>query len=66
MKKLFYLLTATITLFQVSATELNYKWKANTAYNFNASVVDNISTSAMGMNINEKYTTLIRNNFNLQ
>jgi hypothetical protein len=59
MKKLFYLLTATFTLFQVSATELNYKWKANTAYNFNASVVDNISTSAMGMNINEKYTTTI-------
>jgi hypothetical protein len=59
MKKLFYLLTAIFTLFQVSATELNYKWKANTAYNFNASVVDNISTSAMGMNINEKYTTTI-------
>jgi hypothetical protein len=59
MKKLVYLLTATFTLLQVSATELNYKWKANTAYNFNANVVDNISTSAMGMNINEKYTTTI-------
>ncbi len=59
MKKLFYLLTATFTFLQVSATELNYKWKANTAYNFNATVVDNISTSTMGMNINEKYTTTI-------
>jgi hypothetical protein len=59
MKKLFYLVLATFTLFQVSATELNYNWKANTAYNFNATVVDNISTSAMGMNINEKYTTII-------
>ena len=59
MKKLFYLVLATFTLFQVSATELNYNWKANTAYNFNATVVDNISTSAMGMNINEKYTTTI-------
>jgi hypothetical protein len=59
MKKLFYLVLATFTLFQVSATELNYNWKANTAFNFNATVVDNISTSAMGMNINEKYTTTI-------
>jgi hypothetical protein len=43
----------------VKAQEMNYVWKANTAYNFNATIVDNISTSAMGMNINEKYTTSI-------
>ena len=59
MKKLFYILTATFSLLYVNATELNYKWSANTAYNFNATIVDNISTSAMGMNVNEKYTTII-------
>lgn len=41
------------------ATELNYKWKANTLYNFNSVVTDNITTSVMGMNIAEKYITTI-------
>ncbi len=59
MKKLFYLFIATFAFLHVSATKLNYIWKANTAYNFNATVVDNISTSAMGMNINEKYVTTV-------
>lgn len=59
MKKLFYFLIATISSFHVLATELNYNWKANTSYNFSASVVDNITTSAMGMNINEKYITTV-------
>ncbi|MBM3186673.1 MAG: hypothetical protein FJZ67_10260 [Bacteroidetes bacterium] len=59
MKKLLYLFIATFAFLSVSATELNYKWKANTSYNFNATIVDNISTSAMGMNINEKYSTTV-------
>jgi hypothetical protein len=41
------------------ATELNYKWKANTLYNFNSVVTDNITTSVMGMNVAEKYITTI-------
>ena len=59
MKNLFYILVATFTMMHASATELNYNWKANTAFNFTATVVDNISTSAMGMNINEKYVTTV-------
>lgn len=59
MKKLFYFLIGTISSFQVLATELNYNWKANTSYNFSASVVDNITTTAMGMNINDKYITTV-------
>ncbi len=59
MKNLICLLSFSFSILTVFATELNYNWKANTAYNFNATVVDNISTSAMGMNINEKYTTTI-------
>ena len=41
------------------ATELNYKWKANSFYAFNSIVTDNITTSGMGMNISEKYTTTV-------
>jgi len=59
MKNLICLISLSFSIFTVNATELNYKWKANTAYNFNATVVDNISTSAMGINVNEKYTTTI-------
>jgi hypothetical protein len=59
MKNLICLISLSFSIFTVNATELNYNWKANTAYNFNATVVDNISTSAMGINVNEKYTTTI-------
>jgi hypothetical protein len=59
MKNLICLLSFSFSILTVFATELNYNWKANTAYNFNATVVDNISTSAMGINVNEKYTTTI-------
>jgi hypothetical protein len=51
------LLLLSIISFVAKANELNYVWKANTSYAFNANVVDNISTSMMGMNVQEKYTT---------
>jgi hypothetical protein len=41
------------------ATELVYKWKANTNYTFSSIQKDDITTSAMGMNIQEKFTTTI-------
>lgn len=41
------------------ATELVYKWKANTNYTFTSIQKDDITTSAMGMNIQEKFTTTI-------
>lgn len=58
MKKLFQtLLIVHLSIFCVSATELNYNWKVGASYAFNASVVDNITTSAMGMNMQDKFTT---------
>jgi len=48
-----------ITTMNYHAAELNYKWKANTIYNFNAVVTDNITTSVMGMNMSEKYLTTV-------
>jgi len=44
---------------QVSALELNYKWKANTSYRFAATQKDDISMSAMGVNSTEKFTTTV-------
>jgi len=41
------------------AIELNYKWKANSAYTFGALITDNISTSVMGMNTQDKYLTTV-------
>lgn len=56
-------ITATLLLLLTSicsnAAELNYKWKANTLYNFNSVVTDNITTSVMGMNMTEKYITTV-------
>ena len=48
-----------ITSMTANAVELNYKWKANTLYNFNSVVTDNITTSVMGMNVVEKYVTTV-------
>ena len=50
----------TIILFVASAaqaTELNYNWKADSFYHFTAIADDNISTSLMGMNVQEKFKT---------
>jgi hypothetical protein len=41
------------------ATELEYKWKANTSYSFSSIQKDDVTTSAMGMNIQEKFNTTI-------
>lgn len=58
MKKILQsLLFVQLSIFCLSATELNYNWKVGASYAFNAAVVDNITTSAMGMNIQEKFTT---------
>ncbi|MFM7661459.1 MAG: hypothetical protein ACKO6A_02220, partial [Bacteroidota bacterium] len=40
-------------------TELIYKWKANTSYNFSSIQKDDVTTSAMGMNIQEKFITTV-------
>ncbi len=42
-----------------TATELVYKWKANTSYSFSSLQKDDVTTSAMGMNIQEKFVTTI-------
>ena len=42
-----------------TATELVYKWKANTSYSFSSLQKDDVTTSAMGMNIQEKFVTSI-------
>ena len=47
------------SIFCLAATELNYNWKVGASYAFNAVVVDNVTTSAMGMNIQEKFTTIL-------
>lgn len=44
-------------LFQ--AAELNYAWKANTTYQFSATQKDEITTSMMGMNMTDKFTTTV-------
>lgn len=60
MKKSLFLLASFLVIFTASfATELNYKWKANSFYAFNSVVTDNITTSVMGMNVSEKYTTTV-------
>jgi hypothetical protein len=60
MKNTLLLLSSFLILLSTSfAAELNYKWKANSFYAFNSVVTDNITTSGMGMNISEKYTTTV-------
>lgn len=57
MRKL--LLIAVVTVISISsfATELNYQWKSGAAYHFTAIVDDNVSSSVMGMEMNEKFKT---------
>lgn len=60
MKNSVLLLTSFLLILSSSfAAELNYKWKANSFYAFNSVVTDNITTSVMGMNVSEKYTTTV-------
>jgi hypothetical protein len=59
MKNLFTLLTIFTLSTYSFAVELNYKWKANSAYTYGAMITDNISTSIMGMNVQEKYLTTV-------
>ena len=59
MKSIFTIVTISLLAFQSFAVELNYKWKANSAYTYGATITDNISTSMMGMNIQEKYLTTV-------
>jgi hypothetical protein len=59
MKNLFTLLTIFTLSTYSFAVELNYKWKANSAYTYGAMITDNISTSMMGMNVQEKYLTTV-------
>jgi hypothetical protein len=59
MKNLFTLLTVFSLSTYSFAVELNYKWKANSAYTYDATITDNISTSMMGINIQEKYVTTV-------
>jgi hypothetical protein len=60
MKNLILLLSSFLIILSSSfATELNYKWKANSFYAFNSIVTDNISTSVMGMNVSDKYITTV-------
>lgn len=57
MKALFTALLLIST--SVFGQELNYLWKAGGIYSFNATITDDITTSVMGMNVNEKYITTI-------
>jgi len=59
MKNLFTLLTVFTLSTYSFAVELNYKWKVNSAYTYGATITDNISTSMMGMNVQEKYVTTV-------
>jgi hypothetical protein len=59
MKNLFTLLTVFSLSTYSFAVELSYKWKANSAYTYGATITDNISTSMMGMNVQEKYLTTV-------
>lgn len=57
MKKI-SLLTISLLLSILSfAEELNYKWIAGQSYHFIAEVNDDVKTSMMGMNMNEKFKT---------
>jgi hypothetical protein len=48
-----------LNILNFSATELIYNWKPNTSYSFTSIQKDDISTSALGMNIQEKFITTI-------
>ncbi len=57
MKKILLLSIFILTAFCVKATELNYQWKSGAAYHFKAKVLDDVSTSMMGMEMKEQFTT---------
>ena len=38
------------------ATELNYNWQSGNTYRFQATSVDNVSMSGMGMNMKDTFT----------
>lgn len=59
MKSIFTIISLCVFAFHSLAIELNYKWKANSAYTYGATITDNISTSMMGMNVQEKYLTTV-------
>lgn len=59
MKSIFITLSFCLCGFNYFAIELIYNWKANSAYQYGATITDNISTSMMGMNIQEKYLTTV-------
>ena len=58
MKYAFLLLTL-INGYFFHAAELNYTWKANTSYQFSAIQRDEITTSMMGMNMTDKFNTVV-------
>jgi hypothetical protein len=59
MKNFLFFLSVFLLANTLSATELIYNWKANTSYTFSANQKDDVTTSAMGMNVQEKFTTTI-------
>jgi hypothetical protein len=59
MKNLLVTALFLLSIHLLKATELIYKWKANTSYTFASIQKDDVTTSAMGMNIQEKFTTTI-------
>ena len=59
MKNLFVTALFLLSIQLLKATELIYKWKANTSYTFASIQKDDVTTSAMGMNIQEKFITTI-------
>ncbi len=59
MKILLSLLSVFLLVNSYMAIELVYKWKANTSYSFSSLQKDDITTSATGMNIQEKFVTSI-------
>ena len=58
MKILFTLLLVTF-LGTSYAIELNYNWKAGSAYAYSGTVTDDVKTSMMGMSMSDKFTTKV-------
>ncbi len=58
MKTIFTCLVLFFSL-QLSAIELNYNWQQGAAYAYSGTITDNVKTSMMGMNMNDKFTTTV-------
>lgn len=58
MKKILLIGFALFSVSTALATELNYQWKAGSAFVYSTTVTDNISMSMMGLNMKDKYTTI--------